>query len=987
MFNIRETRIIQHNVRNYSTNKSLLHSNWDEEDPDVILLNSICINPNNDNQKIEYKNYKTYSTPKGLHNGSAILVKKDIKHAVTRTGDEQLLAVTLNTTGGLITLATFYRPFDDKKPNSKIPHHLFNRLFNRSHPVVLMGDLNLKHKSLGMSCKANPQGNDFAKYCLNNKSNIFYEGPSFNTWFDRGKKSKCDIVLFNRAAQELHQFITQGKQLGSDHTVVRLTVSSTPICLDTPPIPDESKANWKLFKNTLEKHQLPNVNNIDKDKLDGIIVNFLSTIQSTLANEDIFPLKNKKFIQNVPVKSHKTQQIEQCIHNFDAKLRQQMGPTTAPQTTIKNNLYKSYKNSRSDDFEAYYQGIANNINGSLNSNNFWDKINKSKGNFTNNKNSIKVENQTITDENLLPNIFKECWVPVWKSNPPTTNPKAAAIAKTYEDWHQNEENIHRINPHTTTDNSRLLPPSKEDLKNNYYKSQLLAPIEPDDVKDFISQLKKKKSPGKTGITNKMLKNLPKSYIHYLTHIYNAALSMGYFPDCFKKAIVKMIPKKGKCSDNPLNYRPISLLEPIGKIYEQILNRRLKTYLEDNNLLNDLQFGFRSGRSTHTSIHTMLEYITQSHKRGLDVFLLSKDIEKAFDKVHHPSLIYKIFNNFGLPDLFCKTLANFLIDRTIEIKINGICSDPFSPKSGVPQGSVLGPLLYLMFINDAPRPKKSLLAKTEGYRSEINSYFADDNIIMTSGIQGNKPKGNSKGQFGNKRFREIVQEMSDWEEAHRIKTNASKSALMFISHKTKPFSKHLTLHPLNKAAAQQQISYKTSHKILGINFDRKLNFVNHIKQLKHTIKQDVRSLRILKRTNFETKTFLFKTLMQPKISYSYPIYHLLSRQQKLELQACQNIPIYKFVLSNIPFDQHPNSEHMHVKMHLKSTAQVAWERGRKFHKTLKQRSPDLYNMFEEYSLLPSMNTKNSRIRKSPMEFAKGLRPTFYYSEDHYTVITQ
>ena len=67
MFNIRETRIIQHNVRNYSTNKSLLHSNWDEEDPDVILLNSICINPNNDNQKIEYKNYKTYSTPKGLH--------------------------------------------------------------------------------------------------------------------------------------------------------------------------------------------------------------------------------------------------------------------------------------------------------------------------------------------------------------------------------------------------------------------------------------------------------------------------------------------------------------------------------------------------------------------------------------------------------------------------------------------------------------------------------------------------------------------------------------------------------------------------------------------------------------------------------------------------------------------------------------------------------------------------------------------------------
>ena len=78
---------------------------------------------------------------------------------------------------------------------------------------------------------------------------------------------------------------------------------------------------------------------------------------------------------------------------------------------------------------------------------------------------------------------------------------------------------------------------------------------------------------------------------------------------------------------------------------------LKTYFEDQNLLNDLQFWFRPGRSTHTSIFTMLEYIALSHKKGLDVFLLSKDIEKVSDKVQHPSLIYKIFNNFNLPELF------------------------------------------------------------------------------------------------------------------------------------------------------------------------------------------------------------------------------------------------------------------------------------------------------------------------------------------------
>ena len=106
------------------------------------------------------------------------------------------------------------------------------------------------------------------------------------------------------------------------------------------------------------------------------------------------------------------------------------------------------------------------------------------------------------------------------------------------------------------------------------------------------------------------------------------------------------------------------------------------------------------------------------------------------------------------------------------------------------------------------------------------------------------------------------------------------------------------------------------------FDKKTNFVKHIKQINNTINQNVRSLRLLKRTNFETKTFLFKTIMQPKITYSYPIYHLLSRPQKLKIQACQNIPIYKFILSNVPHDQHPNSEYMHVKMRLKSIAKVA-----------------------------------------------------------------
>ena len=125
------------------------------------------------------------------------------------------------------------------------------------------------------------------------------------------------------------------------------------------------------------------------------------------------------------------------------------------------------------------------------SNTLTNKINKSKGNYINNEVFIKVGNQTLTNKDQLPNIFKDHWVPVWKSNPPTSNPEAAAIAKTYEDWHLNSNNTQKINPYDTTNTSRLIPPSKEDLQNDFYKSQLIAPIEPEDVKLFIRQLKKK----------------------------------------------------------------------------------------------------------------------------------------------------------------------------------------------------------------------------------------------------------------------------------------------------------------------------------------------------------------------------------------------------------------------------------------------------------------------------------------------------------------
>ena len=253
---------------------------------------------------------------------------------------------------------------------------------------------------------------------------------------------------------------------------------------------------------------------------------------------------------------------------------------------------------------------------------------------------------------------------------------------------QDTQDFHQRHPDLTTplqliDITRL-PPGHE----------LLKPFHPREVFNIFRTFKHK-APGEDSIRRIHIDHFPKSLIVTITKIFNYCLSTGYYPKQWKKGIMVVIPKPGKDPSNTKNYRPITLLDIIGKAFGKLINRRLVKHLEANGHLNPLQYGFRIGRGTESSLALTYEYacrkirFQQSHK----VAVVSRDISGAFDRLWHERLMVLIHERLGLPTLFTKLVCNFLVDRQVIIRIGNHLGPPFTPQAGVPQGAPDSPDLF------------------------------------------------------------------------------------------------------------------------------------------------------------------------------------------------------------------------------------------------------------------------------------------------------
>lgn len=359
----------------------------------------------------------------------------------------------------------------------------------------------------------------------------------------------------------------------------------------------------------------------------------------------------------------------------------------------------------------------------------------------------------------------------------------------------------------------------------------------------------------------------------LTTLINASIRLKHVPVSWKVSDVIMLPKPGKNHNEVESYRPIALLPIMSKLFEKLLLKRLKLIIEKYQLIPTHQFGFRSKHSTIDQVHRITDVIEKSLEDKKVCSAIFLDIAQAFDRVWHTGLLHKLKST--LPCAYYKLLKSYLSERKFRIKHEGAYSELKEIQAGVPQGSVLGPVLYLLYINDVPKTTNCTIAT-----------FADDTAVMATG---------NSIEESTRKLQQAADNIATWTYKWRIKLNETKSTYINFTNKKinqlPIFLNGVRIQPANTA------------KYLGMTLDAKLRWKPHIKKKQEELQIKFRKMYWLLGRRSElsmyNKLLLYKQVLRPVWAYGAQLWgcakkcniDVIQRYQNKVLRYIANAPWY------------------------------------------------------------------------------------------------
>ena len=382
-----------------------------------------------------------------------------------------------------------------------------------------------------------------------------------------------------------------------------------------------------------------------------------------------------------------------------------------------------------------------------------------------------------------------------------------------------------------------------------------------DIREAIDQLSVNASAGPDGVPAIFLKRARDNLSEPLTILWNTSLETGQIPELFKLAFITPVLKPGAPKCETASYRPVSLTSHLVKTFERVLKKVLQNHLEVTLALNDQQHGFRSKRSCLSQLLSHYNEILKGMEEGGNVDTVYLDFSKAFDKVDIGILMHKM-RDLGVHGSLAVWIYNFLTNRKQVVIANGVKSSVSQVKSGVPQGTVLGPLLFLIMINDID----------ENITESMISIFADD-TRLTKVI-------NQEADF--EKFQEDLEKLYNWAETNNMAFNGTKFELLRygFNEELKTLSNYLTPN------AENIIEIKDVLRDLGVIMNDKATFADHIDKVCSQVTQ--KAGWILRTFQCRRTAFLkqmWKSLVQGHIDYCSQLYQPL---QSTNLQRIENL---------------------------------------------------------------------------------------------------